>query len=101
MRSGSKKGTMLKSRPAEVLSVDTVNKTLKIKNLSDSSEFSDNYDKLIIATGAKPFKPKINGMNSKNVFSIKNPQNAVEVRGFYLLQSSEIGNYNRRRIYRP
>ena len=66
----------------EVLSADTVNKTLKVKNLLNSEEFSDNYDILIIATGAKPLKPQISGINSKNVFSIKNPQNAVDVDAF-------------------
>ena len=66
----------------EVLSVDTAQKTLRVKNLESYEEFSDTYDKLILATGSKPFKPILDGINSKNVFTIKNPQNAIDVDAF-------------------
>ena len=66
----------------EVLSVDTVHKTLKVLNLISREEFSDSYDKLIIATGSKPIKPELDGINSGNVFTIKNPQNAIDVDAF-------------------
>ena len=66
----------------EVLSVDTVHKTLKVLNLISSEEFSDSYDKLVIATGSKPIKPRLDGINSGNVFTIKNPQNAIDVDAF-------------------
>ena len=66
----------------EVLSVDTVHKTLKVLNLISSEEFSDSYDKLVIATGSKPIKPELDGINSGNVFTIKNPQNAIDVDAF-------------------
>lgn len=63
----------------EVLTVDPVRKTLKVKNLIAGEEFSDTYDKLVLATGSKPFKPQLGGIESRNVFTIKNPQNAVDV----------------------
>ena len=63
----------------EVLTVDPVQKILKVKKLLTGEEFSDTYDKLILATGSKPFKPQLDGIGSKNIFTIKNPQNAVDV----------------------
>ncbi|WP_283606880.1 FAD-dependent oxidoreductase [Faecalispora anaeroviscerum] len=63
----------------EVLTVDPDHKTLKVKNLVTGKEFTDTYDKLVFATGSKPFKPQLDGITSKNLFTIKNPQNAVDV----------------------
>jgi NADPH-dependent 2,4-dienoyl-CoA reductase/sulfur reductase-like enzyme/rhodanese-related sulfurtransferase len=63
----------------EVLAVDPVRKNLKVKNLPTGEEFADTYDALILATGSKPFKPPLDGIESRNVFTIKNPQNAVDV----------------------
>lgn len=63
----------------EVLAVDATAKTMKVKNLTSDEEFTDTYDRLILATGSKPFKPQLDGIGSMNVFTIKNPQNAVDV----------------------
>lgn len=63
----------------EVLTADSAAKTLKVKNLLTGEEFSDTYDTLVLATGSKPFKPQLDGIESENVFTIKNPQSAVDV----------------------
>jgi NADPH-dependent 2,4-dienoyl-CoA reductase/sulfur reductase-like enzyme/rhodanese-related sulfurtransferase len=39
---------------SEVLNIDLENKTVLVRNTETGVELSDNYDKLIIATGAKP-----------------------------------------------
>jgi NADPH-dependent 2,4-dienoyl-CoA reductase/sulfur reductase-like enzyme/rhodanese-related sulfurtransferase len=39
---------------SEVLNIDIENKTVLVRNTATGSEHLDNYDKLIIATGAKP-----------------------------------------------
>lgn len=64
----------------EVLSINAEQKTLSIKNKDEI--FEDNYDRLIIATGSSPFVPEIEGIDSHNVFTIKNPQNAINVDAF-------------------
>lgn len=63
----------------EVLTVDSAQKTLCVRNLISGEEFTDTYDRLVWATGSKPFKPQLDGIGSRNVFTIKNPQNAVDV----------------------
>jgi NADPH-dependent 2,4-dienoyl-CoA reductase/sulfur reductase-like enzyme/rhodanese-related sulfurtransferase len=66
----------------EALSADAVSKTLKLRNLVSGEEFSDTFDKLILSTGSKPVKPQLDGIGSKNVFTFKNPQNAVDIDAF-------------------
>lgn len=56
----------------EVQSIDPVDKTLTILNLSTGETMVDTYDKLIIATGAKAVIPSIKGVESDHVFSLRN-----------------------------
>ncbi len=39
-----------------------------------------NYDKLAITTGARPFIPKIQNINLKNVFTLRRLQDAIDIR---------------------
>lgn len=66
----------------EVLNINTRSKELKVKNLQTNEEFIDKYDKLIIATGATPFRPNIKGINNENVFFLRNVQSAKKIRSF-------------------
>lgn len=56
----------------EVLSVDPIKKELKVRNLVSGEEFSDIYDRLVLATGAEPVIPPIRGVNEPNVFILRN-----------------------------
>lgn len=56
----------------EVLSINPDKKTLEIKNLTTNEVITDNYDKLVIATGARSVVPPIKGADSKNVFTLRN-----------------------------
>lgn len=66
----------------EVLSINTYKKELTVKNLNTGEVFTDNYDKLIIAIGAEPFKPNIEGIDNKHVFFLRNVQSARRIREF-------------------
>ena len=47
-------------------------KQVLIKNLRNNSEFYEQYDKLVIATGARPFVPEIKGLDTiENVFTLR------------------------------
>jgi len=56
----------------EVLSINTQEKKLEVKNLFTEEVFFDFYDKLIIATGAKSVIPPIRGVDNPNVFTLRN-----------------------------
>lgn len=55
----------------EVLSINRNKKSVKVKNLLSQEEFEQEYDKLILSPGTSAFKPKIQGVDSKNVFVLK------------------------------
>ncbi|WP_373375691.1 FAD-dependent oxidoreductase [Candidatus Phytoplasma solani] len=63
----------------EVLKVDFAKKEILVKNLETKKEFTDNYDKLVIAAGSWPVIPPIPGINSKNVLLSKNFSHAKEI----------------------
>jgi NADPH-dependent 2,4-dienoyl-CoA reductase/sulfur reductase-like enzyme/rhodanese-related sulfurtransferase len=66
----------------EVLNIDADSKELMVKNLNTGEIFTDQYDKLVIATGASAFIPPINGIDRDNVFFLRNVQNARNIRNF-------------------
>ena len=55
----------------EVLKIDSKNKTVLVKNLTDNSEFLDHYDKLVIATGARARNLTVKGANLPHVYSLR------------------------------
>lgn len=59
----------------EVLAIDTVNNKIEI---NDGSSLE--YDKLLIATGASNFTPPIEGINKKNVFTIRKLEDIEEIK---------------------
>lgn len=56
----------------EVLSINPDNKNLEVMNLTTGEKFTDEYDKLVIATGARAVVPKIEGTDRDNVFTLRN-----------------------------
>ncbi|WP_321330306.1 CoA-disulfide reductase [uncultured Ilyobacter sp.] len=64
----------------EVVSVDHVNKKIKIKNLLDGKIFEDSYDKLMVATGASAIIPPIKNVKIENVFTLKEFQDGVDLK---------------------
>ncbi|KXZ39272.1 NADPH-dependent 2,4-dienoyl-CoA reductase, sulfur reductase [Alkalithermobacter thermoalcaliphilus JW-YL-7 = DSM 7308] len=66
----------------EVLKIDTKSKKVIVKNLSTDEIFEDNYDKLVIATGASPFIPDIKGVDKEHVFFLRNVKHAQNIKNF-------------------
>lgn len=66
----------------EVLSINPDLKEVEVKKLNTNEVFKDSYDKLIIATGATPFIPQIEGINNNNVFFLRNVESARNIRNF-------------------
>lgn len=66
----------------EVLKIDILGKTVTVKNLETGTLFNDHYDKLVISTGAQAFVPPIKGIDNKNVFFLRNVQNAIKIKNF-------------------
>lgn len=66
----------------EVISIDPDKKILVVKNSLTNETFEDFYDKLVLATGASPFIPRIEGIDKKHVFFLRNVENARNIKAF-------------------
>lgn len=53
---------------------------VEAKDLQTGEVKEYSYDKLVIATGASPFVPPIEGLNLKNVFVMRTPDDAIALR---------------------
>ena len=73
----------------EVTDIHPDTKTLDVRNLSTGEEFSDQYDKLIIATGARSVIPLIPGADAGNVFVLRNINDMLRINTFLLVKSPE------------
>lgn len=66
----------------EVLSINKEDKKITVKNLLTGGVFEDNYDKLIIATGARAVRPDIKGATRDNVFILRNINHMNKIKSF-------------------
>ncbi len=53
----------------EVFDIDSKEKTLLVKD-DDGEEFEENYDKLLIATGARAIVPPLDNVDLENIFTL-------------------------------
>jgi len=51
--------------------IDIKNRTISGRKIGSGETFSDHFDHLVIATGAQPIKPKIEGLHLENVFYLR------------------------------
>lgn len=70
----------------EVLDIDLENKSLLVRDLDKDITYKDTYDKLVIATGAKPRKLPIEGIDSEHVFHLRDVKDAKAIKGFIATQ---------------
>ncbi len=68
----------------EVVSVDTELKQVEVSNLVTGEKFTDNYDKLVISSGASPIIPPIEGLepNLDNVFTVKTIEDGQAIKSY-------------------
>lgn len=66
----------------EVIKIYPDRKVVKVKNLTNNKEFEQTYDKLVIATGAKPIKPNIPGVDLPEVFTLRNVEDTLAIKQY-------------------
>lgn len=64
----------------EALEIDRDKKIVKAFDIQNKEEIIFNYDKLVIATGADPIKPPIEGIDLESVYYMRTPDDAIAVR---------------------
>ena len=71
----------------EVTEIDTKNKKLTVKKSDGETTIS--YDKLLVSTGAKASKPKIDGINSAGVFALRDMESGKKIKEYLEVNSPE------------
>jgi len=74
----------------EVTKVNQNSKEVEALDLKNNETKTYTYDKLVIATGADPIKPPIDGVNLKGVYFMRTPEDAIKLR-----ESIEAGEIKR------
>lgn len=64
----------------EAIAVEPKEHKVEAKDLQTGERKAYYYDKLVIATGASPFIPEIPGLDLKNVFVMRTPDDAIALR---------------------
>ncbi len=77
----SKKGIDVRVRH-EVTGIDVKKKKINVVNLEKNETDEYSFDKLIIATGAKPVKPNIKGIDNEKVFYLRNVYDAIRLKTY-------------------
>lgn len=67
---------------SEVININRQEKNVSVKNLESGEIYIENYDKLIISTGAKPIVPKIDGISNGRVFTIRSIEDTLLLKDY-------------------
>jgi len=63
----------------EALVINRTDKQVRVRHLENGQEEDLPYDKLVLATGGRPFKPPIPGLDLKNVWFMTHPDDAASL----------------------
>jgi NADPH-dependent 2,4-dienoyl-CoA reductase/sulfur reductase-like enzyme/rhodanese-related sulfurtransferase len=66
----------------EVTAINPIKKTVTVKNLKKDACFEESYDKLVLAFGAKPTMPKISGVDTENVFTLRTVEDTLRIKEY-------------------
>lgn len=57
---------------SEVVKIDREGKNVKVLNRKTGETYTESYDKLILAPGASPIKPPLDGIELDSIFTVRN-----------------------------
>lgn len=66
---------------SEVVAINRQEKNITIKDLNSGETYTESYDKLVLAPGAKPIIPPIAGIENVNVFTVRNVTDIQKLHG--------------------
>ena len=66
----------------EVTAIDPEGKTVTVRALDSGKIYTETYDKLLLAPGAKPTVPALSGVSSERVFTLRTVEDTLRIRRF-------------------
>ena len=66
----------------EVTAIHPEIKTVSVRNLETGDEFTETYDKLILAPGAKPAQPELPGIGIDRLFTLRTVEDTFRIREY-------------------
>ena len=68
---------------SEVISIDRVNKRIKIKRIKTGEIYEESFDKLVLSPGAQPIRIPTPGLDeAKNIFTLRNIPDTDKIKRF-------------------
>lgn len=64
---------------SEVIAVDSANKTVKVRS-KDQGEYELSYDTLLLSPGAKPIRPRLEGIDGEGIYILRNVADVDKVK---------------------
>ena len=74
---------------SEAVSIDREGKSVRVKDLQTGKEYSEPYDKLVIATGSSPLRPPIPGIESDRIMTLWTVPDTDQIRGMIRQQKAK------------
>ena len=66
----------------EVTAINPAEKTVTVRALDSGKIYTEAYDKLLLAPGAKPTVPALSGVSSERVFTLRTVEDTLRIRRF-------------------
>ncbi len=66
----------------EVKAIDAAAKAVIVRDLQGEREFTQDYDQLVIATGARPIWPQLLGSRLEGIFGLRTLESGLELQNF-------------------
>ncbi len=67
---------------SEAIKISPDTKTVTVKDLNKGKTYEESYDNIILSPGAEPFKPNISGIESANVFTLRNIPDTLKIKSY-------------------
>jgi len=67
---------------SEVTRIDRQRKVMEVKDLRDGRAYEESYDVLVLSPGAVPVKPPIPGIESPNIYTLRDIPDTDSIKGF-------------------
>lgn len=67
---------------SDVISIDPEKKEVTVRDLKNNTEYTESYDKLLLAPGAKPSQPALPGIGINGLFTLRTVEDTFKIKEY-------------------